>query len=56
MIYKINITGTVENPKTGFRMGLDLSVENGGSVVQIGEAVQTAIDTCASYNKVEDQQ
>ena len=54
MIYKI--TGVVENPKTGFCMGLDLSVENGGSVVQIGEAVRTAIDTCASYNKVEDQQ
>ena len=55
MNYKINITGTAENPKTGFRMGLDLTVENGGSVAQIGEAVQTAIDTCASYNKVEEQ-
>ena len=48
MNYKINIVGSVADTETGFRAGIDISIENGGSIAQISQAVQTAIDTCAA--------
>lgn len=49
MKYKINMTGTIENPDNGFRAGIDISVENGGNFQQVGEAVQDALDTLADH-------
>lgn len=49
MKYKINVTGTIENPDNGFRAGIDISVENGGNFQQVGKAVQDALDTLSNH-------
>ena len=42
--YKINVAGCVEDTATDFKFGFDLTVENGGSVENVGKALQSAID------------
>lgn len=43
--YNIHVNGTVEDPEKGFKCGIDISVSNGGSVFNVGKALQTAVDT-----------
>lgn len=45
MNVKVNLTGCVCDSERDFKCGFDISVENGGSVAEIGSAVQTLIDT-----------
>ena len=45
MDVKVNLTGVACDSERNFRVGFDVSVENGGSVAEIGSAVQTLIDT-----------
>ena len=40
MKYKIHVNGTIQDEKTGFECGLDIAVTNGGSVENIGKALQ----------------
>ena len=42
--YKVNICGKIDDTDTDFRCGFDFIIENGGSVENIGEAIQAAID------------
>lgn len=42
--YNVHVCGTVKDTETDFRCGFDFSVENGGSVKNIGDAIQSAID------------
>jgi len=42
--YNIHVNGTVEDKEKGFKCGIDISVSNGGSVENIGKAIQTALD------------
>lgn len=51
MKYKIHVNGTIQDEKTGFECGLDIAVTNGGSVENIGKALQGAVD--ALYAKAE---
>lgn len=45
MNYKVHLCGTAEdNAQDGFKMGFDITVENGGSVKEIGAAMQSTID------------
>lgn len=45
--YKINVVGTVHDTETHFKCGFDITVENGGSVENIGKSMQSAIDKMA---------
>ena len=45
--YKLNVVGSVHDTDTDFRCGFDITVENGGSVENIGKSVQLAIDNMA---------
>lgn len=42
--YKLNVSGSVCDVDTDFRCGFDISVENGGSVENVGLFIQGAID------------
>lgn len=42
--YKVNVSGCVCNTDTDFKCGFDITVENGGSVGNVGESIQEAID------------
>ena len=48
MKYKIHVNGTIQDEKTGFECGLDIAVTNGGSVENIGKAIQGAVDTLSA--------
>lgn len=43
--YNIHVNGTVEDTEKDFKCGIDISVSNGGSVENIGKAIQSAVDT-----------
>lgn len=43
--YNIHVNGTVEDTEKGFKCGIDISVSNGGSVENIGKAIQSAVDS-----------
>ena len=45
MDVKVNLTGCACDNERNFKVGFDISVENGGSVSEIGSAVQALIDT-----------
>ena len=51
MKYKIHVNGTIQDEKNGFECGLDIAVTNGGSLENIGKALQSAVD--ALYAKAE---
>ena len=51
MKYKIHVNGTIQDEKTGFECGIDIAVTNGGSLENIGKALQGAVD--ALYAKAE---
>lgn len=53
MEYKLNITGCACDESTGFKCGFDITVENGGSIEQVGESLQKAIDGMKSSSKKE---
>lgn len=42
--YKVNVSGCVCDTDTDFKCGFDIVVENGGSVGNVGMAVQDAIN------------
>lgn len=44
MKYKIHVNGTIKDERTGFECGLDIAVTNGGSVENIGKALQGAVN------------
>ena len=48
MKYKIRVNGTIQDEKTGFECGLDIAVTNGGSVENIGKALQGAVNTLSA--------
>ena len=48
MKYKIHVNGTIQDEKTGFECGLDIAVTNGGSVENIGKALQGAVDALSA--------
>ena len=43
--YNIHVNGTVEDTENGFKCGIDISVSNGGSVENIGKAIQSAVES-----------
>ena len=43
--YNVHVCGTVKGTDTDFKMGFDITVENGGSVSQVANALQNTIDT-----------
>ena len=43
--YNIRVNGTVEDTEKGFKCGIDISVSNGGSVENIGKAIQSAVES-----------
>lgn len=43
--YNIHVNGTIEDQEKGFKCGFDISVSNGGSVENVGKAIQSAVDT-----------
>ena len=48
MNYKVHLCGTVnDDVQDGFKMGFDVTVENGGNVSQVANAMQVAIDSVA---------
>ena len=52
MKYKIHVNGTIHDEKTGFECGLDIAVTNGGSVENIGKAIQGAVDALSAKAEV----
>ena len=44
MNYRINVRGSVSDVDTDFKCGFDFTVENGGSVANVGASIQSAID------------
>lgn len=44
MEYNVNVCGCVRDTNTNFKCGFDITVENGGSVENVGNAIQGAID------------
>lgn len=42
--YIVNIQGVVQDTKTNFKCEFEVTVKNGGSVENIGRAIQGAID------------
>ena len=48
MDYNVHVNGTARNHETGFSCGFDLSVTNGGSVENVGAALQLAINKLSS--------
>lgn len=42
--YKVNVCGCVCDTDTDFKCTFDVLVENGGSVGNVGESIQDAID------------
>lgn len=48
MNYKIHVSGTVTDPETGFGCGFDISVTNGGSIENVGAALQQSINQMSS--------
>lgn len=42
--YKVNVRGTVNDTDTDFCCGFDITVENGGSIGNVGLSIQSAID------------
>lgn len=42
--YKVNISGCVWDTDTDFKCSFNISVENGGSIRNVGGAIQDAID------------
>lgn len=42
--YRVNVCGSVRDTDTDFRCGFDITVENGGSIGNVGKAIQSAID------------
>lgn len=54
MKYKVNVSGCVHDTATDFKCGFEVTVENGGSVENIGKSIQTAIDSMSkAAEKVE---
>ena len=45
VVYNIHVNGTIEDKEKDFKCGIDISVSNGGSVENIGLAIQSTIDT-----------
>ena len=54
MKYKIHVNGTIQDEKTGFECGLDIAVTNGGSVENIGKALQGAVDALSAKAEMTD--
>lgn len=44
MKYNVHVNGSIQDEKTGFKCGLDITVTNGGSLENIGKALQGAVD------------
>ena len=44
VVYNIHVNGTIEDKEKDFKCGIDISVSNGGSVENIGSAIQSTID------------
>lgn len=45
--YNVHLNGAVQNDENGFKVGFDISIENGGNLTNIGEALQGTIDKLA---------
>ena len=48
MKYNIHVNGNVRDEKTVFECDLDIVVTNGGSVENIGKALQGAVDALSA--------
>ena len=55
MKYKIHVNGTIKDEKTGFECGLDIAVTNGGSVDNIGKALQGEVDALSAKAEMPEQ-
>lgn len=44
VVYNIHVNGTIEDKEKDFKCGIDISVSNGGSVANIGVAIQEAVE------------
>lgn len=44
MQYKVNVCGCVCDTDTDFKCCFDITVENGGSIRNVGKSIQDAID------------
>lgn len=44
MMYRVNVRGSVRDTETDFSCGFDFTVNNGGSVENIGKSLQMAIN------------
>lgn len=53
MDYKIHLNGVVSDDQKGFKCGIDIVVENGGSFADVGNAINEAVNAMAS--KVKDR-
>lgn len=42
--YNVHVCGTVSDTDTDFEMGFDVTVSNGGSVLQVANSIQNTID------------
>ena len=42
--YKVNVNGCVCDTDTDFKCSFDFTVENGGSIGNVGKSIQDAID------------
>lgn len=52
--YNVHVCGSVEDEKTGFACGFDLTVTNGGNAANVGTFIQEGIDKMmgiAAHNK-----
>lgn len=48
MDYKVHFCGTVsDGTQDGFKMGFDITVENGGTVQDVADQIQATIDALA---------
>lgn len=48
MKYSIHVNGSVKDETTGFELGLDIAVTNGGSLENIGKALQQTVDALSA--------
>lgn len=50
--YSIRVIGAISDPETNFSMSVNLAVQNGGSLEDIGKALQGAVDDLSSKSVV----
>lgn len=46
--FKAHLVGTAKDRSTGFSMGFDITVQNGGNLDDFGKAIQGVVETLSS--------